>query len=161
MKTFELIFDHVDGLSNIYILDAAGLLRIDRNFSDGTAKPVFASGTEGYQLTVLDGFTFSENLTFDERGATYDVQIKGFIPRIGQAHAAYQLETGAWIAIVQDANGDILLCGSKDVPLTCSTEKAAGTGRNGIAFTLKGVEPKPAAIISKNSFLEEVAVTVF
>ena len=26
MKTFELIFDHVDGLSNIYILDAAGLL---------------------------------------------------------------------------------------------------------------------------------------
>lgn len=161
MKKINLLFDRVDGLSNIYILDAAGLIRIDRNLSDGTAKPVFASGTDGYQVAVMDGFIFSENLTFDERGAAYDVQIKGFIPRIGQAHDAFQLEAGAWIAIVQDANGDILLCGSKDVPLTCSTEKAAGTGRNGIAFTLQGVEPKPAAIISKNTFLEEVAVSIF
>ena len=151
MKRIELIFDHVDGLSNLYLIDVRGVTRIDRHVSDGTVLPVINSNTYIYKLPVLEDFSYTENSVTDERGTAYKVEIHGFIPRIGQAYTIQQLESGEWLALIQDANGDILLCGSRDVPLTFSGEKGAGSGRNGTTFKLSGVEPDASAVVSENS----------
>ena len=154
MKKIELLFDHVDGLSQLYLFDVAGLIRIDRSATDGTVRPVFREGCNIYKVYVSDGFSYAENMVHDDSGEAYDVQIQGFIPRIGQTFTIQQLEVGAWLAVIQDANGDVLLCGSQEVPLRFEGNKGTGSGRNGTAFTLKGVQPLPSAIIAQT----EVAV---
>lgn len=149
MKKIELLFDHVDGLSQLYLFDVAGLIRIDRSATDGTVRPVFREGCNIYKVSVLDGFSYEENMVQDDSGEAYDVQIQGFIPRIGRTFTIHQLEVGAWLAVIQDANGDVLLCGSQEVPLSFEGNKGTGAGRNGTAFTLRGVQPLPSAIIAQ------------
>ncbi len=149
MKKIELFFDHVDGLSQLYLFDVSDLIRIDRSATNGTVRPVFREYCNIYKVSVLDGFTYEENMVHDDSGEAYDVQIRGFIPRIGQSFTIHQLEVGAWLAVIQDANGDVLLCGSPDVPLSFEGNKGTGNGRNGTAFTLKGVQPMPSAIVAQ------------
>lgn len=153
MKTIELRFDNVGGMTHLYLFAANGLLRLDTSVTDGKVRPVLASGTTLYNIEVLaaDSFQFSEQMDLADGGEVFDVDISGFIPRMDNNVQVQELEQGEWIAIHQDANGCILMSGSKDVPLRLISDKTTGTSsiKNATKFNLKGLEPRASLVVDE------------
>ena len=148
MKTIEFSFDNVGGMAHLYLIAVAGLIRVDTDVTDGSVLPVLASGTTLYNIEVYggDSFLFAEQMDMQAGEAAFHVSISGFIPRLDHLPEVAELEQGEWICVHQDANGTVLMSGTKDVPLRFVSEKSSGTPstRNATAFTLQGTEPEPS-----------------
>ena len=159
MKTIEFDFDNVGGLTHLYLIDVAGLERVDTNVSDGKVKPVITSGTRIYNIEVYGGndFKFSEVMSIEDSGNVFAVTIAGYIPRLDSLVEVDVLERGEWIAVHQDANGNILLTGTRDVPLRFVTTKNTGTAstRNATAFSLQASEPTPSRVATSEALVLE------
>lgn len=151
MKTIPFNFDNVGGMARLYLIEAAGMQRVDTNVSDGTVRPVLASGTLVYYIDVYggDAFQFTEEMTLEDGGECYAVSITGFIPRMDNLIDVAELEQGEWIAVHQDANGTILMSGTKEVPLRFVTTKNTGNAsvRNATGFKLQATEPAESRIV--------------
>lgn len=151
MRTIELNFDHVDGISHLYLINVNGLVRLDRSADDYSARPVISDENFLLEIPVHSNFQISEQNVSDDRGEAFEVRISGFIPRLGMQSTIRELESGEWLAICQDGNGDILLSGSREVPLTFSGSRGGGTGKTGTEFTLTATEPNQSLIMSESS----------
>lgn len=150
MKEIDFRFDNVGGMTALYLLPPSDIRRIDENPSSGTVVPIMRSRANIYRLTVFDGdaFSFEENMSIEDGGSAFDVTISGVLPRLDNMASVAELEQGEWLAVHQDANGTILLSGSKEVPLRFITQKKSGgaTSRNGVAFTLQATEPEASRV---------------
>ena len=148
MKTIAFDFDNVGGMSRLYLIDVAGISRVDTNVTDGRVRPVITLGTRVYKIEVYGGndFQFSEVMSIEDGGNTFAVNISGFIPKMDNLVDMDILERGEWVAVHQDANGNILLTGTRQVPLRFVTNKNTGTAstRNATAFSLQATEPEPS-----------------
>ena len=142
MKKIDFDFDNVGGLAHLYLIDASALLRCDVNVKNGYVRPVIASENMIYDIAVYagDNFAFTENLLEEDTGEVYDVAISGFIPKMDNIMTVAEMERKEWIAVHQDANGNLLISGTKEMPLRFITNKTTGTAptRNATAFTLVG-----------------------
>lgn len=151
MKTISFNFDNVGGMSRLYLIDVAGLIRIDTNVSDGRVLPVLASGACVYNIEVYggDAFHFSEQMGLEDGGETFAVSISGFIPKMDNLVTVAELERGEWIAVHQDANGTILMSGTREIPLRFITNKNTGaaSSRNATGFTLQATEPSASKVV--------------
>lgn len=158
MKTIDFSFDNVGGMARMYLLPAAGLLRVDTDAADGSALPVLVPGITIYNIEVWGGesFRFTEPMEMQFGEATFNPSISGFIPRLDNLQEIAELEQGEWICVHQDANGTVLMSGTKDVPLRFVTEKGSGTpsGRNATAFTLQATEAEPSRQVNAAFVLE-------
>lgn len=159
MKTIAFDFDNVGGLTHLYLIDVAGLERVDTNVSDGKVRPVIASGTRVYNIEVYAGndFKFNETMSIEDSGNVFAVTIAGYIPRLDSLVDVDVLERGEWIAVHQDANGNILLTGTRDVPLRFVTNKSSGSaaGRNATAFSLEASEPTASKVATSEALVLE------
>ena len=152
MKAISFNFDNVGGMSRLYLIDVGGLARVDTNLTDGRVRPVLASGARVYNIEVYGGedFQFTEQMALEDEGETFNVSIIGFIPRMDNLVTVAELECGEWIAVHEDANGTVLMSGTREVPLRFVTSKSTGTPatRNATAFTLQATEPEPSRIVA-------------
>ena len=159
MKTIEFSFDNIGGMSRLYLIDVAGLVRVDTNVSNGSVCPVLASGAHIYNIEVYGGddFHFSEQMSLEDAGEAYDVNISGFIPRMDNLMTVTELERGEWLAIHKDANGTILMTGTREVPLRFITNKDTGiaASRNAVAFSLEAIEPTPSVLVASELLVLE------
>ncbi len=150
MRTIDFDFDNVGGLSHLYLIDVAGLIRVDMNVKNKHVRPALSSETYIYNIGVLDGddFVFTENLLQEEGGEVFDVAISGFIPKMDNLVTVAEMERKEWIAVHQDANGNILISGTKEMPLRFMTSKTTGTApaRNATAFTLSAKTTEPSQV---------------
>ncbi len=151
MRTIELNFDHVDGISHLYLINVNGLVRVDRSADDYSARPVISDESSLIEIPVHSNFQISERNISDERGEAFEVRISGFIPRLGMQSTIRDLESGEWLSICKDANGDILLSGNREVPLTFSGSRGGGSGKTGTEFTLAAIEPSQSLVMSESS----------
>ena len=151
MKTIEFNFDNVGGMSRLYLIDVGGMIRVDTNATDGRVRPVLANDARVYNIEVYggDAFQFTENMTLEDGGEAFAVSISGFIPRLDNLVTVTELERGEWIAVHRDANGTILMSGTREVPLRFVTSKSTGTPatRNATAFTLQATEPEASKVV--------------
>lgn len=147
MKTIDFNFDNVGGLSQLYLIEAAAVTSINTNVSSGKVRPVVASNASIYNIKVYgESFRFSETMSIEDSGNVFDVIIEGFIPRLDNLNDVARLERGRWIAMHQDANGNIILSGSRDIPLRFVSTKDTGStsSRNATGFRLLAKEPEPS-----------------
>lgn len=142
MKTIDFDFNNVGGMSRLYLIDIAGLVRCDVNVKNRHVRPVLTSENMMYNIGVLSGddFVFTENLLQEDGGEVFDVAISGFLPKMNNLVTVSILERKEWIAVHQDANGNIMVSGTKEMPLRFITSKTTGTTqtRNATAFTISG-----------------------
>jgi len=151
MKTIEFNFDNVGGMSRLYLIEAADVLRVDTNVANRCVRPVLDDFARVYNIEVYGGddFQFTEDMTLEEGGLAYAVSISGFIPRMDNLVTVAELERGEWIAVHRDANGTVLMSGTREVPLHFISSKNTGTPstRNGTAFRLQATEAMSSMIV--------------
>ena len=152
MKTIDFDFDNVGGISSIYAFPPQDVQSVLLQPSKGTAKLTFNEDANIIQLPVYapNSTSWSEDHTVGDAGDMYAVAISGFIPRHASSQLVNELSRGKWMVVHQDANGDIVLSGTTEVPLTFTSGKTTGTDgstRNGTAFTFAANEPTPSILI--------------
>ncbi len=152
MKTMTFDFDNVGGLSHLYLIEASKVTAINKNVNDGRVVPVF-SGTVYNIIVYGSGFAFEENMSLTDQGNIFDVKIDGFIPRLENIIDIATLEKGQWIAIHQDSNGNVLLSGTRDIPLRFISKKS--TQRNVTAFSLAAKESHPSLVVESGLLVLE------
>ena len=157
MKTIDFNFDNVGGMAHLYLLEAAAISAINTNVSSGKVLPVLENGATIYNIIVYggDSFVFSEVMSVEDSGDVFNVAISGFIPKLDNLVDIAKLEKGEWLALHQDANGNIILSGTRDVPLRFLSSKSTGSGsaKNATAFTLQAKEPSPS-MMAESAALE-------
>lgn len=156
MKTIDFDFDNVGGMAHLYLIDAAAISAINTNVSSGKVLPVLDNGATIYNIKVYgEGFVFSEVMSIEDSGNVFNVAISGFIPKLDNLVDIAKLEKGEWLALHQDANGNIILSGTRDVPLRFLSSKSTGSGsaKNATAFTLQAKEPSPS-MMAESAALE-------
>lgn len=155
MKTIEFNFDNVGGMSRLYLIEAAGVLRVETNVANRCVRPVLDDYACVYNIEVYggDAFQFTEDLTLNDGCEAFAVSISGFIPRMDNLVTVAELEQGEWIAVHRDANGTVLMSGTREVPLHFVTSKNTGTlsKRNATAFRLQATEAMPSMIVDKGT----------
>lgn len=155
MKTIEFNFDNVGGMSRLYLIEAKGLVRMETNVANRCVRPVLDDYACVYNIEVYggDAFQFSEEMTQEDGGEAFAVGISGFIPRMDNLVTVAELERGEWIAVHEDANGTVLMSGTREVPLHFVTSKSTGTpsARNATAFRLQATEAMPSMIVDKGT----------
>lgn len=155
MKTFDFNFDQVAGMSRIYAIPAPHIREITTDPLTGYSRLSLTTSEGIIEIPVLS----QQNTIFDEQQQTkeavnmFNVSITVFIPRHTNPALIRGLERGEWVVIHQDANGDILLSGTTDIPLTFQshrqTTEQSPTGNYG-EFT--AVEPEQSIHIDRRAF---------
>ena len=156
MKTIDFNFDNVGGMAHLYLIEAAAISAVNTNVSSGKVLPVLDNGATIYNIKVYgDSFVFSEVMSVEDSGDVFNVIISGFIPKLDNLVDIAKLERGEWLALHQDANGNIILSGTRDVPLRFLSSKSTGSGsaKNATAFTIQGKEPTPS-MMAESAALE-------
>lgn len=156
MNRIDFDFDNVGGISRMYAIDVRGVHALTPNVLTGRYRLSLHRDAAVIEIPVYapDSTSFSERQQLDDAGDVFHVSISGFIPRQNGAGLVQALERGSWLVIHQDANGDILLSGSVDVPLVFTSDKSSGGdgGLNGNSFTFSAVEPAPSVLIDTRAF---------
>lgn len=157
MKTIDFNFDNVGGVTSIYAFPPQAVQSIILQPSSGKAQLTLNANANIIQLPVYapTSTSWTEEHTVDDAGDTYAVAITGFIPRHENTQVVNELTRGKWMVVHQDANGDILLSGTVEVPLTFTSSKTTGTDgstRNGTSFTFAANEPSPSILIDPIAF---------
>lgn len=157
MKTIDFSFDNVGGISSIYAFPPQDVQSILLKPSTGTARLTLQANANIIQLPVYApaSTSWTEEHRVEDAGDTYAVAISGFIPRHAGIKEVNELSRGKWMVVHQDANGDVVLSGTPEVPLTFTSAKTTGTDgstRNGTAFTFAANEPTPSILIDPQAF---------
>lgn len=140
MRTINLPLDNVGGLSDIYLIATDNIERYNRdslgvdltlkNYGDYIVLPYLADET----------YQFTERMTIEEAGPTFEVNIEGVIPTASADNDAIirEIISKQWIAVTKDNNGDRKLVGSKEVPLSFTFDYTTGKKgeRNGLTFSV-------------------------
>ncbi len=156
MKTIDFDFDNVGGISRMYAIAAADVRRITPNAQGGHSRLSLHQGATPVEIPVYSpaATSFRETQTEEDGGSVYEVTISGLIPKIRYIEVVSQLEKGDWLVVHQDANGNILLSGTTDIPLMFSSSKSTGGSDsvNGNNFTFTAKEPAPSIHIDSRAF---------
>lgn len=154
MKTIDFNFDNVGGMVHLYLIDVAAIRTINTNISSGKVVPVLKQGATIYDIKVYDDqyFQFNETMSVEDTGSVWDINIQGFIPRLDNLVDIANLERGEWMALHQDANGNVILSGTKEIPLRFISTKST-SGRNATAFSLSAKGPEPS-LMAESSALQ-------
>lgn len=156
METIDFDFDNVGGISRIYAISVADVRRITPNFDGGHARLSLHQDAEPIDIPVYapSSTVFTEIKTQEDGGDVYEVSISGLIPKLRYIDILQKLEKGDWMVVHQDANGNILLSGTKDIPLLFSSTKTTGGSDsvNGYKFNFTGKEPTPSVQIDSRAF---------
>ena len=157
MKTIDFNFDNVGGVTSIYAFAPQSVQSILLQPSKGTAKLTLVANANIIELPVYapTSTSWNEEHTIEDAGDTFAVAVSGFIPRHAGIKEVNELSRGEWMVVHQDANGDILLSGTTEVPLHFTSGKTTGTDgstRNGTAFTFAASQPSPSILIDSRAF---------
>ena len=155
MKTITFNHDQVNGVAHIYAIPSHAVREITYNPLNGLHRLSLLSADEIIVLPVYspESTTFDEQQQTEEAVDTYNVTISVYIPRHVNPLITSTLEKGQWLVLHQDANGDILLSGTTDIPLTFQTHRttsADSPSGNYAEFT--AVEPTPSLHIDPRAF---------
>lgn len=154
MRTFDFWGDNIPGISLMYAIPVAALVRLDRNPVNGQTAMLLTGLDDIIDIPVLagDSFQVSEIHSLADGGELWDISISGFIPKRYQLseNTIRTLEQGDWFTMVRDANGVITLFGSSDIPLKFSHSRNTGnsTERNGSRFIMKAKQSQPSVILN-------------
>lgn len=154
MKTLEFDFDNVGGITRLYAVQTSALRRLDTNPLTGLSRLSLYPDAEVVEIPVYNNVLFSEVQSEEDGGSVFAVQITGFIPRQENVLLISTLERSDWLVVHQDANGDILLSGTTDIPLMFASNKTTGSDgeRNGNNFTFSASLPTPSVHIDNRAF---------
>lgn len=140
MRTINLPLDNVAGISDIYLIGIDNIERCNRNYlgvdltlknySDYIVLPYLADET----------YQFTERMTIEEAGQTFEVNIEGVIPTASADNDAIirEIISKQWLAVTKDNNGEMKIIGSKEVPLSFTFDYTTGKKgeRNGLTFSV-------------------------
>ena len=140
MRTINLPLDNVGGLSDIYLICTDNILRYYRDYLgvDMTLKSYEDYIVLPYRAD--DTYVFTEKMTIEEAGPTFEVIIEGVIPTSLEDNDTIirEIISKQWLAVTKDNNGEMKLVGSKEVPLSFSFDYTTGKKgeRNGLSFSV-------------------------
>lgn len=164
MRTIEFNFDNVSGISAVYAIPPSDIRRLDRDYMTGLTRIVLQPDADIIHLPVYaqQQTLFSEEQQLTDGYDIYDVSLSVFIPRQNDPLLMERLERGTWLVCHQDANGDILLSGTTDIPLNFIAQRQKGgeeaTGTKGV---FSAQEPQRSVSVDRRAvFFENPSDTI-
>lgn len=154
MKTLIFDFDNVHGIANMYAVPAAAVSKCERNPMTGDVILRLTGSDDVIEIPTYQGdhFKTEEVHQLTDGGDCWDVKVSGIIPKRSALNEAViqKLECGEWIVLTQDANGEIVIYGTTDVPLKFTHSRSSGSNGelNGSTFTFSAKEPAPSMVLS-------------
>ena len=130
MLTTQFDFDNVSGIAHIYAIPAEDVLAITVNPLTGLYRIALkkADGVIVIPTHAQEATSFEEPQEDDDGTPQYNVSISVFFPRFVNPLIEQTLERGSWLVAHQDANGDILLSGTTDIPLLFRSHRQTAAG---------------------------------
>ena len=153
MKTIQLIVDNVPGIVRLAAVPLAAYNRIVKNYSNGISSVSVSSNNDVIIIDAInnDHFKYEEKQSSNDVGSVFDVTISGVIQR--QNTDIETLESGKWIVVFVDSNGDCRCCGTKNVPMQFYTNRKTD-GLNGNDFMFSCQQEIPTTIVDRNIVVE-------
>ena len=155
MKILIFDFDNVHGIANMYAVPAAAVSKCERNPMTGDVILRLTGSDDVIEIPTYQGdrFKTEEVHQLTDGGDCWDVKISGIIPKrcALNENVIQTLERGEWLVLAQDANGVIVMYGSKDVPLKFTHSRSSGSSGelNGSAFVFSAKESAPSVVLSE------------
>ena len=157
MKTIKFNFDIVGGIAHVYAIEPANVRSINTHPITGYSRIAIVANANIIELPVYapTATSFQENHSISKGVDIYDVSISVEIPRQNDPIILEELRKGEWLVIHQDANGDIWMSGTKDIPLRFSTSHMTDNDVNINSGTFSGKEPGASLMIDRRAFFIE------
>ena len=135
MKKTDLPFDNAGGLQKIIAIPESSFLSV--GFNTDTSRVLNLTNTDNIiciPCLISDG-SFQENKKESDNGDVYQVEITGFIYGKSKNNDKIisELDSGTWIVVTEDTEGNWTLFGSKR--LVFERKKETSTARSGLKGT--------------------------
>lgn len=152
MKVISYNSGNVGGLSNIYAIPVSDFVKVAINLQTKNKTVIVKDLNKVVELPCFeDRSAYKEDESLEEGGKLYTTEINGFISgNTTDVITRRWLERGQWLVLHQDANGNILLSGTKDCPLLFRSSRTTGGNRaasSGDSYVFYGATPTPAVTI--------------
>ena len=154
MKTLIFDFDNVHGIANMYAVPATAISKCVRNPMTGDVILILTDSDNVIEIPTYQGdrFKTEEVHQLADGGDCWEVKISGIIPKRCALNETViqKLERGEWLVLAQDANGEIVIYGTTDVPLKFTHSRSSGSSGelNGSAFSFSAKESAPSMVLS-------------
>ena len=140
MKTINLPNDNVGGISAIYLTATDNILLYHRDYDSVQLELIDKEAIIMLPYQAGDTYRFSEKMTIEEGGPTFEVTIEGVMPTASSTSdtTIREIISKQWLALAKDNNGHQRLVGSLDVPLSFSFDYSTGQKgeRNGMTCSV-------------------------
>lgn len=152
MKVISYNPSTVGGLSNIYAIPVENFVKVAVNLQTKKKSVIVKDLNDVIELPCFeDRSAYKEDESMEEAGKLYTIEINGFIPgNATDVITRRRLERGQWLVMHQDANGNVLLSGSKNCPLLFRSSRASGGSRvasSGNSHSFYGATAAPSICI--------------
>lgn len=148
MKKLEFDFDNVPGIDFAFAIPVTSFKRIRNDYTLGSRALEVRNREDIIQLeSYNDRFSFQEKKSLADGGDVWDVTLKIVVPKLfaPNEELVHQLERNVWLILFRDKNGNILLSGTTDIPLSCSSTK---TTDSGVELIFSAKEQNPSIFVS-------------
>lgn len=148
MKKLVFDFDNVPGIDFAYAIPVTSFKRIRYDYNLGNKALEVRNRDAIIQLeSYNDRFSFQEKKSLADGGDVWDVSLKIVVPKLSAANEEliHLLERNPWLILFRDRNGNVMLSGTVDIPLSCSSSKNSDSG---IEFVFSAKEENPSIFVS-------------
>ena len=148
MKQLQFDFDNVPGIDYAYAIPLSSFKRVRHDYAIGRNALEDRDRDNIIRIESFnDKFSYIEKKTQNDAGDLWDTSIRISVPKLYSANEdlIHQLERNPWLILFRTKNGSIILSGTVDLPLICSSSKTAD---NGIELVFSSKQENPSIFVS-------------
>lgn len=148
MKQLQFDFDNVPGIDYAYAIPLSSFRRVRHDYAIGKNALEVRDRDNIIRIESFnDKFSFQEKKSQSDGGDFWDVSIRVSVPKLFSANEdlIHQLERNTWLVLFRNKNGSVILSGTVEIPLVCSSSKNAD---NGVELVFSSKQENPSIFVS-------------